>query len=116
MITQLKTKNKIVYNALRQLEDYVYLTVNQISFDGANYTANVTYSTSNDIGVISRNIFDTVVITFTTEEADQIFTALQCKGDTFTEQFVDLIVKASQYQVGQTGVLGLEAKDWELCQ
>lgn len=109
MITQLKTKTKVVYDSLKQLEDYIYLNVSDVSFNNENYNARIFYSVKNDseedLIIYSNNVC------ITKEQADQLYQLFHITGNTFTEQYTNLITAAAKFKVGNA--YGLTTSDWE---
>lgn len=112
MITTIKTKEKIVYDTFNQKEDYIYMSVNNINFDGEKYTAQIEYFIKRDDG------FDVQISSsssnFSDIEANTLFQMFHIPQGDFTDMFKTLISKATQYQIGVSGVFGLTGNDWEL--
>lgn len=112
MIT-IKTKQKTLVNPITQLEEYVYLKVSSVYFNGNEYIADVEYFyNSEDRHVQIQNIASK----FTVIEADYLESNLDIAGDTVSEKLTDLIAKTTLYQVGVSGVFGLTSEDWEIVQ
>ena len=110
MVIILKTKEKVLYNALNQKEDYVFMSINSINFDGKTYNANLTFYTKDEEREL---IFQEEWLKFSVQEADYLFDAFQIKGNTFSEQFINLVQEAGSHTLGVKNTLGLTKQDWQ---
>lgn len=106
MIKQIKTKEKVIVDPVNQTEDYVILTLKNVDYHG-----NVFHATS-EYRAEGSNLIKEVSLSFTKEEADQLFTMFSPTG-TFTEIFDSLSSQIMLKEVTEKQFFGLEASDWE---
>lgn len=112
MIKTFKTKTQVLVDSIKNVTDYAYLDVSWTNFDGLTYTGVTEYYYYNGD---ERVVIERTNPVFTVAEADAIEQMPGgLTGNTLTEQFVDLIVKASLYQFSVGGYFGLTGSDWEV--
>jgi hypothetical protein len=108
MIKQIKTKNKVVIDPISREEAYVILTLNMIEWAGNVFHASSYYQVEN-----TSNIIHKASVSFTNEEADQLFAYFEIPQGTFTEMFIDLATQTMMAEIEKEKFFGLSASDWE---
>lgn len=111
MIKTFKTKQPVIVDTRNQISATVYLDIKEAIFNGLAYYGQTDYYYLVDG---QRHLIEYLVPTFTVDEA----TAIEANfggvvGDTFTEKYIDLIVKATKYQLDIGQYFGLSSADWE---
>lgn len=111
MIAEIKTKNPVIYNAIKAISGIVYLRINELRVTEDGYNAITQYGTKDADG----NFFELIneATKFTREQALGLYQALGAQGTSFDEQLFDLIPKALIYVAGASGYWGLTSSDWE---
>ena len=117
MIATLKTKQEVIYDSISQAKDTIYLNVGAVSYNGDEYSAHIQYIVKHE--ETEENMYhETVVYTTTSvvskEQADWLHHMFHITGNTFSEEYNNLITQVSLYWVGQTGALWLTGDDWEI--
>lgn len=108
MIKQIKTKNKVVIDPISREEANIILTLDSIEWKGNVFHAFSYYQVEGTGNIIHR-----ASVSFTTEEADQLFAYFQIPQGTFTEMFLDLATHTMMAEIEKEKFFGLSANDWE---
>lgn len=112
MIVEIKTKQPVIYEAIKSLTAIVYLRMNELRVTESGYEALTQYGTKDEDGKFYELINEATK--FSREEALQLYAALGAQGTTFDEQLFDLFPKALMYVAGGSGYWGLGGEDWEI--
>ena len=109
MITTFKSTKKVLVNPITLFEDYVYLNIQTVQFNGSEYYGDVNfYYLEKDI-IIQLQTLNPI---FTAQQFDDFAEGVQ--DDTFTKTFDAVINKITLYSLEQGKYFGLTAKDWEV--
>jgi len=111
MITTFKTKEKVTVNARLGEKDYVYLDVRGLYFDGKKYKGDVMYYYVADG---EYRTLEMVSPEFTVEEAVLIEQAGDPLTGNTTERLIQLVIRATFFQISQENYYELTAADWEI--
>ena len=111
MIKTFKTKEKVTVNARLGEKDYVYLDVRGLYFDGKKYKGDVMYYYVADG---EYRTLEMVSPEFTVEEAVLIEQAGDPLTGNTTERLIQLVIRATFFQISQQNYYGLTAADWEI--
>ena len=112
MIKTFKTKEPITVDPRTQLQEYAYFDIQYVMFDGETYKGEVNYYYIHD-GI--QVDMERVGAVFTVDEATLIEQSSGgLTGDNNTEKYLDLIIKATMYQLTAAGYFGLTGADWEI--
>lgn len=108
MIKQIKTKNKVVIDPISREEANVILTLDSIEWKGNVFHASSYYQVEG-----TSNIIHKASVSFTNEEADQLFAYFEIPQGTFTEMFIDLATQTMMAEIEKEKFFGLSASGWE---
>jgi hypothetical protein len=110
----LKSKKQVLVNPVLLNKNYVYMQINDITYDASGYRASYVYynivGAENQYAPIHTGIFTLSIAQAT--QIEQMGGGIE--GNNFTQKFNDLIVKATIHQMGVESVFGLQATDWEV--
>lgn len=112
MIVEIKTKNAVVYEAVKSLTAVIYLRISELRVTENGYEAITQYGTKDADGNFLELMNEATK--FSRAEALQLYTALGGSGNNFDEQLFSLIPKALIYVAGASGYWALTSNDWEL--
>lgn len=110
MIKSFKTLQPTLVNPRLGITSEVQVDVIRVLYNGSFYEGIATYSYFIDGARVTMEETSAV---FTLEEAHQLAAMAPLAGDTFTENFNDLIGRATLYQLNAAGYFGLTGQDWE---
>lgn len=112
MIKTFKTIQPVEVDSRTGKSAEVFVEIGDVVFNGIAYDgrASYFYKDENDARVPIEN----VTATFTVEEAQQLEAQGALDGNTLTEKFVSLIVRATLYQFETEHYYGIGAADWEV--
>jgi hypothetical protein len=110
MIKTFKTKQPVIVDTRNQISATVYLDIKEAVFNGLAYYGQTDYYYLVDG---QRHLIEYLVPTFTVDEATAIEANFTVEGNTHTERYIDLIVKATKYQLDIGQYFGLSSADWE---
>jgi hypothetical protein len=115
---KLKTKTKVVVQAIPLIEDYAYILIDNVSFDGKKYFATSTYCKAvydEELNVVGfQRILDKVKIGFSIEQATELEQAFSITGDNISERYLNLIRASAIHEAEQNNPVGLGVGDFEL--
>lgn len=110
MIKTFKTKQTVELDARTGKTGIVYVDVSEVMFNGlAFYGKADYYFIENDERVPISN----TSATFTVQEADALAAQGKLDGETFSQQFISLIVRATLYQFNVAEYYKLNATGWD---
>ena len=116
MITEIKTKKEVIIDAINNVKGTVYIVVKNLVFNEEKFSAVVIYETreyDNEGEFVGSKTIHMVESEFTHQEADHLEKILGVSGNTVSERLIDLVKKATMYEVSALGLFGLKPADFE---
>ena len=114
MITEYKTKKEVLIDTITGRQAIVFISIDNILFEGTMFVANVLYKTKETETDEWGQIFHQSPTSFTNDEVKGLEQMLGVTGDTIAEKLIDLAMKTLPVQIEKLGILGLKASDLEL--
>lgn len=111
MIKIFKTKSDVEVDARTGKTAAVYLEVSEVTFNGLAYYGRASYYYNDENG--ERTPIENVTATFTVEEAALLEAQGPLDGETLTEKYVSLIIRATLYQFETEQYYNIGASGWE---
>ena len=111
MIKTFKTKQEVELDSRTGKTGIVFVDVGEVMFNGLAFYGKADYYHLEN-GV--RTPIESTVATFTVAEADALAAQAALDGNTFSEQFTSLIIRATLYQFQTAQYYGIGAADWEI--
>ena len=96
MIKTFKTKQEVEVNARTGATAEVFVDISDVIFNGLAFYGKARYYYKDEAG--SQIAIEATEATFTVDEANQLAGMAALDGNTFTDQFVSLIIRATMYQ------------------
>lgn len=106
-----RTKQEVLVNPRLGTSSIVQVDVSRVVFNGIAFEGIATYSYFVDGAKVTMEETSAV---FTIPEADALAAQGTLDGDTFSEKFVSLIVRATLHQFQTAQYYGIGAADWEI--
>lgn len=111
MIKTFKTKQEVELDSRTGKTGIVFVDVSEVMFNGlAFYGKADYYYKENDV----RVPIEQTTATFTIAEANALAAQGALDGDTFSDEFTSLIIRATLYQFQTAQYYGIGAADWEI--
>lgn len=111
MIKTFKTKQQVEVNARTRATAKVFVDISDVIFNGLAYYGRASYYYNDENG--ERTHIENVTATFTVEEAALLEAQGPLDGETLTEKYVSLIIRATLYQFETEQYYNIGASGWE---
>lgn len=111
MIKTFKTKVEVQLDSRTGKNGIAYVDVSEVMFNGLAFYGKADYYTKENG---KRVPIASTVATFTIAEANALAAQGALDGDTFSDEFTSLIIRATLYQFQTAQYYGIGANDWEI--
>lgn len=115
MIAELKSNLKVVVDVVSTQQDYIYVVLDSIEWDGDKFSARLRYETRVYVGQnYTASLLTQQTYEFPKALADTHEGNLNVQGNLVSERLPSLIQKGVIYRIDQDTLFGLTSSDYQV--